>query len=130
MSQSYDIINDIHSTIRLLNSNLLIGVLLSNTGSLSDVNQSPYHTAGNGAQPPNYQDTINNLYHRQQNDGNSKYANPAKLQQEYASRNGSYGGYSNDNSPVHQYAKPGYDGYVIIVSILSRCSLMVISPPI
>ena len=90
-----------------------------NKGSLNDINQSPYHQPG-PAQPPNYQETINNLYHRQQEQNHyqskdqlNKYANPAKLQSQSGYSN--YNTYSNENSPIHhQYGggKPvDYNGY-------------------
>lgn len=72
-----------------------------NKGSLNDINQSPYHHPAI-MQPPNYQETINNLYHRQhQEHPLSKYANPAKLQQQQNPYS-NYNAYSTDTSPVHQ----------------------------
>lgn len=80
-----------------------------NKGSLNDVNQSPYHHGAPAPQPPNYQETINNLYHRQQehNHYQSKEqlqefaGNSSKLAQAYSTYNTN--AYSTDTSPVHEY---------------------------
>ena len=79
-------------------------------GSLNDINQSPYHHGAAPPQPPNYQETINNLYHRQQHEQNhyqskdqlSKFANVSKLQSQGGHPYSSYAAYSCETSPVNQ----------------------------
>ncbi|KAF2355141.1 hypothetical protein FHG87_014105 [Trinorchestia longiramus] len=71
-------------------------------GGVND-NLSPYHQTA--PQPPNYQETVNNLYRRlsleqnQYSDQNRSYGNGNSLPHAYSD----YNAYSSETSPVHLY---------------------------
>lgn len=94
-------------TSNIYSSTSHTGYRNNGNGGIND-NLSPYHHGP--PQPPNYEDTVNNLYRRLSSDPAGQYHSKAEQARSFGNLNSmqhsgysDYNAYSSDNSPVHLY---------------------------